>query len=209
MLKRWFCKFAVIGFCFSFISCSTNREYGNRSLRNPTTSDEYVYKKKRRSNDKEVVADYKPIRSGGTKKEETKITSSYESHVISEAEKYLGIPYQYNGKSPNRGFDCSGFVSWVYAKMGKNLSGSSVNQSKKGRRVSKSELRSGDLIFFGSAGKVSHVSIVKEIVESNIYVIHATSSRGVVVDEINNSKYWRPKYLFAKRILDQEDLVQR
>jgi cell wall-associated NlpC family hydrolase len=89
----------------------------------------------------------------------------------------------------------------VYKENGVALSGPSYNQAKQGRKKSMKELKQGDLVFFGSGRKVSHVAIVANVSRNKIEVIHSTSSRGVVVDDISNSKYWKKRYMFGRDVL--------
>jgi len=63
------------------------------------------------------------------------------------------------------------------------------------------QLKEGDLVFFGSKRKVSHVAIVASVEKNKIEVIHSTSSRGVVIDNISNSDYWQKRYLFGRDVL--------
>jgi lipoprotein Spr len=191
---------------FLFSSCKTTAEYGERSLRKPMTSSEYVYHKKENKNSKTKSSRYSKKEESITKSV-SKSVSYQQEFVVAEAENYKGTPYTYNGKNPKLGFDCSGFVSWVFTKAGYNLSGSSKSQAKMGSKINKNDIAAGDLVFFGENGKVSHVSIVKAVEGKNIYVIHATTSRGVVIDEINNSDYWGPKFLFARRILEEKEVA--
>jgi len=73
--------------------------------------------------------------------------------VVSYAKRFLGAPYVYGGSSP-RGFDCSGFVRFVYAHFGVTLPHSSYAQFSDGRRVGRGSLHPGDLVFFDSVGHV-------------------------------------------------------
>jgi cell wall-associated NlpC family hydrolase len=66
----------------------------------------------------------------------------------------VGVPYQWGGSSPTAGFDCSGLVSWAYGKVGINLPHSSYALYGKGRRVARSRLKPGDLVFFWGLGHV-------------------------------------------------------
>jgi cell wall-associated NlpC family hydrolase len=75
--------------------------------------------------------------------------------VVGIAMRYLGVPYVWGGSTP-RGFDCSGFVSYVFAQMGISLPHSSYAQYGMGIPVSYSQLQPGDLVFFAGA---SHVGI--------------------------------------------------
>jgi cell wall-associated NlpC family hydrolase len=70
------------------------------------------------------------------------------------ARKLLGIPYRYGGDSPSGGFDCSGFVRYVYAHLGLRIPHSSYADFGLGRRVERGALRPGDLVFFDGVGHV-------------------------------------------------------
>jgi len=76
--------------------------------------------------------------------------------IVSYARHYLGVRYSYGGSSPGTGFDCSGFVRYVYAHFGISLPHSSFADLWRGRRVARRWLRPGDLVFFAGA---SHVGI--------------------------------------------------
>ena len=75
-------------------------------------------------------------------------------HVVSYARHFLGIPYTYGGSTPGSGFDCSGFVRYVYRRFGIRLPHSSWGDLAYGRRISRRALRAGDLVFFYGAGHV-------------------------------------------------------
>ena len=74
--------------------------------------------------------------------------------VVRYAKRFIGVRYVYGGSSPRSGFDCSGFVRYVYAHFGVSLPHSSYAQFGDGRRVSRSSLRPGDLVFFDGVGHV-------------------------------------------------------
>ena len=74
--------------------------------------------------------------------------------VVRYARRYLGVPYTYGGTSPRGGFDCSGFTRYVYAHFGIELPHYSGAQFAMGRRVGRSALRPGDLLFFDGLGHV-------------------------------------------------------
>lgn len=76
--------------------------------------------------------------------------------VVDVAMRYMGVPYRWGGASPS-GFDCSGFTMYVYAQVGVGLPHSSRAQYNSGPRVSRGELRPGDLVFFGSP--IHHVGL--------------------------------------------------
>lgn len=73
--------------------------------------------------------------------------------VVGYAKKFLGVPYVYGGSTP-RGFDCSGFVRYVYAHFGVALPHSSYAQFGDGHGVQRRSLRPGDLVFFDAVGHV-------------------------------------------------------
>jgi cell wall-associated NlpC family hydrolase len=76
------------------------------------------------------------------------------ARIVRFARAYLGVRYSYGGTSPGSGFDCSGFTRFVYAHFGIALPHYSVAQFSTGRRVSRGQLRPGDLVFFDGLGHV-------------------------------------------------------
>ncbi|MFN0283071.1 MAG: C40 family peptidase [Kineosporiaceae bacterium] len=80
------------------------------------------------------------------------------SAAVNIARQYLGIPYRYGGTT-TAGFDCSGFSKFVYAKIGVTLPRTSSAQYAATRRVSRSEALPGDIVFFFSGGRVTHLGI--------------------------------------------------
>jgi cell wall-associated NlpC family hydrolase len=79
---------------------------------------------------------------------------SFGVRVVDYAKRFTGVRYEYGGSSPRSGFDCSGFVRFVYSHFGISLAHSSYAQFDSGRRVSRSGLRPGDLVFFDGLGHV-------------------------------------------------------
>ena len=210
-LRKYFLVLLVLIITILNQSCKSTEEFGNRTLRQPSTASDYVYVSKSNTKNTSTKKTRKSSDSTHKTKSESKISTSYQNQqeiIIDEAQSYIGTPYNYNGKTPKPGFDCSGFVAWVFSKAGYNLSGSSQTQSSMGKPIGKDELDRGDLVFFGQNGKVTHVSIVDEVKANHIYVIHATSSRGVVKDEITNNEYWDSRFLFARRVITDNDVVR-
>ena len=121
--------------------------------------------------------------------------SSYSSkglEVVAYAKQFLGNPYRWGGTSLTKGADCSGFVLSVMKHFGVTLNRTSRDQAKNGAAVSKSELRAGDLVFFG--GKtISHVGIYI----GNNQFIHASDSKtGIIISSLSR----RSDYVTARRI---------
>ncbi len=122
--------------------------------------------------------------------------------IIAEtARRYLGKPYKYAGKSPETGFDCSGFTSYILQKFGVKLSPASSQQAETGRKIAFDNARPGDIVVFGHDGKVSHVALVSRRDKAGITCIHSTSSRGVMEENISQSSYWQPLIWFARDVL--------
>jgi peptidoglycan DL-endopeptidase CwlO len=86
------------------------------------------------------------------------VNGSRGAAVVAIAKRYLGVPYVYGGTSPN-GFDCSGFVQYVYRQLGVSLPRTTGAQYGAVRHVSRSQAQAGDIVFFFSGGGVSHVGI--------------------------------------------------
>lgn len=125
--------------------------------------------------------------------------------LVNYAYSLQGIPYVYGGKSSS-GFDCSGFTSYVYKNQGKSLTGNTNMQVEQGRRIPLGQAQKGDLLFFGSSQKISHVALIVENSADRLVVIHATSSKGVIQQDITHSSYWQPKILYGVDILGTQDL---
>ena len=111
------------------------------------------------------------------------------SSVVDYAMQFKGCPYVYGGTSP-RGFDCSGFVQYVFAHFGVSLNRTASNQMDNGTPVSMSELLPGDAVFFKKAGssakRASHVGIYI----GNGQFIHAsTSTTGVIISDMDYAYY--------------------
>lgn len=122
--------------------------------------------------------------------------------LVQEAQKHIGSKYKYGGTTP-KGFDCSGFVSYVYNKVDITLPRSSAAQAQKGTKITQGAAKAGDLLFFklDKKGKTSHVAMVVSNDEQGMEIIHSTTSKGVMQENIGNSKYWQEKLLYGKRYL--------
>ena len=120
--------------------------------------------------------------------------------ILKTAAQYKGVPYVFGGTTPN-GFDCSGYVQYVFAKNGIRLTRTADTQALEGKFVSKKSLKPGDLVFFTTYEPgASHVGIYA----GNNQFWNATSSRGIMLSNLNDS-YWGPRYYTARRILTGND----
>jgi len=123
--------------------------------------------------------------------------------VASYSKKFLGVPYRFGGTTPS-GFDCSGYIQYVFNHFGISLPRTSAEQINVGTAVSKSDLQPGDLVFFKNTYKpgISHTGIYL----GNHKVISA-ENEGVAISDINTNPYWAPRYAGARRLSQvKEDL---
>jgi cell wall-associated NlpC family hydrolase len=123
--------------------------------------------------------------------------------ILNFAKRFLGTPYHYAGSTPS-GFDCSGFIYYVMGNFGVELTRSSYGLAEFGETVRLADIRPGDLMFFkgrnANSTKVGHVALVVEVTPDAIRFIHASTSRGVVIDNFKSSKYYIPRFIKAKRL---------
>ncbi|MBQ7454602.1 MAG: C40 family peptidase [Selenomonadaceae bacterium] len=118
------------------------------------------------------------------------------SRIINSSMNYLGVPYVFGGTSPY-GFDCSGYVQYIFAHAGISLPRTADVQYEVGTPVSTTDLLPGDLVFFETyTYGASHVGIY--VGDGNF--IHASSSRGVTISSLSQA-YYSSHYLGARRIL--------
>ena len=116
--------------------------------------------------------------------------------ILKTAAQYKGVRYVFGGTTPS-GFDCSGYVQYVFAKNGIRLTRTADTQALEGKYVSRKALKPGDLVFFTTYEPgASHVGIYA----GNNKFWNATSSRGVMLSDLTDS-YWGPRYYTARRIL--------
>jgi cell wall-associated NlpC family hydrolase len=121
--------------------------------------------------------------------------------AVSTGKRYVGVPYVWGGSTPD-GFDCSGFVQYVYKKYGVPLPRTSRQMAHAGKRVTPSiaSLREGDLMLFrGKAGVINHVALYA----GGNRILHSSSSRGGVgFDNLDSKRgeYFRSHLVAARRI---------
>lgn len=119
--------------------------------------------------------------------------------IIMYAKKYLGTPYLYAGNSPQRGFDCSGFVNYVFNNFDINLPRSSYGYKNIGIALAPEDFKVGDiLVFYGYKDRtiVGHVGIVCEANGMQSKFIHASSGKAnkVTISELNSEHYTKRFY---------------
>lgn len=223
--NAFFALMLLFSSLFLMPSCSVSKRTAYKTHDNTSVAEyeEKLYGKKKRKEDKEI------IRTDKKKKNEPKMpdavdVSTYDPGFkkdkkedfggvsVSKAErrlrkdmvafgkKYIGVPYKYAGSKPSTGFDCSGFTCYIYQNFGMKLDRTSSHQAKNGKKVNPKFTLPGDLIIFGKSGKINHVGMVVENNKEGLFVIHSTS-RGVVVDNIMKSTYWKPRMMYGRRVV--------
>lgn len=138
-----------------------------------------------------VSSDYVSIVDEATAKaaQATAANTTSGQKMAEFALKYVGYPYVYGGSSP-KGFDCSGFTSYIYKQFGYSINRTASNQLDNGTAVSMDELQPGDLVFFKKSGsgskRASHVGIY---IGNGEFVHASTSTVGVIVSGMDEAYY--------------------
>ena len=115
--------------------------------------------------------------------------------LLDQYQLWKGTPYRHGGLNHN-GIDCSGFVyRTIRDGLGRKLPRTTTRQSHQGYRINKSDLRTGDLVFFKTPGDKQHVGIYMD----NGLFMHASTSVGVTISRLDN-QYWRDSYWQSRRI---------
>ena len=116
--------------------------------------------------------------------------------MIDFAKTQLGVPYLWAGDDPN-GFDCSGFTQYVYEKQyKKEIPRRAEDQYNKSKKIKQRNAHKGDLVFFDAGSGISHVGMIVSEKGEPLVMIHASSSQGIVITNIEESEYWL-KRLYA------------
>jgi peptidoglycan DL-endopeptidase CwlO len=129
--------------------------------------------------------------------------SKSRKEIIAFAKKLVGTPYLYGGIT-TKGFDCSGFTSYVFQNNGYSLPRTAQGQSERFEKVKLNAAEPGDLVFFGSSKtNISHVGIVISEKGQPLEMIHASTSRGVIMGKIEADPYWSPRLQFVVRVVNE------
>lgn len=128
--------------------------------------------------------------------------------LVDYAKNFLGTRYRRGAKGP-KAFDCSGFTSYVFRQFGYSLGAASHIQGEQGVYVDLENAQPGDLIFFSGrrAGKhIGHVGMVVDVDPSgqSVKFIHASTSKGVVIDRYPDGGYYSRRFIGVRRVLGAE-----
>jgi cell wall-associated NlpC family hydrolase len=139
--------------------------------------------------------------SRGSDVERDSNNSNLRTKIVSDAKELLGIRYRYGGTTKN-GFDCSGFVQYVYKNNGISIPRTSYSQGSNGTKITKDELLPGDLVFFDTNGGMNKIN------HSGIYIgggefIHASSGSAysVTISKLNEG-FYKNRLMTARRYIE-------
>ncbi len=123
--------------------------------------------------------------------------------MIALGKKQMGTRYVYGGNSP-KGFDCSGFVSYLFGTFGYKVSKASRDLAHFGEEITLSCIQPGDLAFFkgrnSSSNEVGHVALVVRSIGDSWDMIHATVSKGIWIDRnVMDIEYYKKRFLMFRR----------
>ena len=127
----------------------------------------------------------------------SKNTNNTKQALTEKAGKYIGSNYRYGSCDPSKGFDCSGLVYHVAKSQEIELPRSSSSMAGLGNHIPWKKAEPGDLIFFGDSNRINHVGIVEKNKGNEMWIIHSSSSNGVLREDILESDYWMRRVLFA------------
>lgn len=124
--------------------------------------------------------------------------------LLNFSKQYLGLPYRRGGKGPN-GFDCSGFVSYVFKNFGYTVGSSSADIANKWKKIQFTEALPGDIIYFKGANskskRVGHSGIILHNENGIVTFIHSSTSIGISITTTNEA-YYKKRVLGAVRVLE-------
>lgn len=117
---------------------------------------------------------------------------NFREKLVVYAKSLVGVKYKWAG-TDKKGFDCSGLVGYVHRKYGINIPRTASAQMSDAKKVKLNDAYQGDLLFFSSGGNISHVGMVINTKGGKLVMVHASTSKGVIITEIEKSTYWKPK----------------
>lgn len=124
--------------------------------------------------------------------------------LTEKASKYIGTKYRYGSCDASNGFDCSGLVYHVARSQEIILPRSSSSMASAGTHIPWKKAEPGDLIFFGDNNRINHVGIVEKNKGNELWIIHSSSTNGVLREDIMESDYWKKRVMFAMDIVSMK-----
>jgi cell wall-associated NlpC family hydrolase len=120
--------------------------------------------------------------------------------IVDFAKRLVGVDYVWGGTSP-KGFDCSGFVKYVFANFGVTLNRVSAEQAKQGSKVKKSDLIPGDIVFFDTNGGHNRINHVGMYIGGGRFIQASSEYSNVVISDMTEG-FYANTYMTARRVLD-------
>ena len=141
------------------------------------------------------------IVSCGSSRKVVENTNKKSETIVRYAKTFEGTRYKFGGTT-KRGMDCSGLVYVSYQKEHIVLPRISRDMAKKGKRISLGDTNKGDLLFFKTnknKNTINHVGLVVETKRGEIFFIHSTSSKGVIITSLDE-RYWKNAFVQVRRV---------
>ena len=128
--------------------------------------------------------------------------------IAKKADDYIGVPYKYAKENPYEGFDCSGFVLYVYKQFGVEFPHNTKRIAMLGKTIPIQQVQEGDIVCFGSENSddfksISHLGMIYKVENDKVKMIHCGTSTGVIVTSLTEG-YWKSRPFFIKRLLTLE-----
>ena len=132
--------------------------------------------------------------------------------LVAFAKTLTGIPYLYASIDPAKGFDCSGFITYIFSHFNITVPRSSVEFTNYGRTIDSNDAKPGDLILFTGTDStihvVGHMGIIESKKEGLLYFIHASSGKGKGVVITPFEKYYRSRFVKIIRVFPEEFITK-
>ena len=133
--------------------------------------------------------------------------------LVNLATSLLGVPYRYGGITPEQGFDCSGFVKYVYSNFGFDIPRTTIGIAGCGEEIPVDSCKKGDIILFSGRNKetrpIGHAGIVISDLHEPLKFIHSATSnnRGIVITAYDALDYYKSRFVKVIRVLNPLEVV--
>lgn len=183
---KYFLSISLLSLLFFITSCSSSRKTAVSKAVPPKTED-IKSTVKIKKNVPVVIINTKNISA---------------DKVVDYAEKQVGVKYKYGSSKKENGFDCSGFITYVFSHFDIPVPRISKDFTNTGDEVAIQNCRRGDIILFtgsdANSGEVGHMGIITSIENGFVNFIHASTSKGVMISGMNS--YFIPRFVKVNRL---------